>query len=294
MYFLINKKKYQKSFVAIFLLLVILVAIFWIKGERVSALSANYDKKEEEPLRISDWNELAEDFLAKSGGINGVMSGILDLGLSIITGVDNPSEDSDTANKSYVDSSLSSLGGGSVFTNWGRNDCPTGSEELYEGFAFGSEYNDRGGGNNIICLQAGGAGLPFSASERSLLQPLITVDWVGSFPPEIAKGSFISCAVCYNSNSNCYVKTNNEIDISGNWLCDGSYSVAYEGYLGGSIRTVGSNLTSRDRSCINRDLISLSAPSTSRGIVQGTRIDENLGLTDFTDEHFIRCSVCCN
>lgn len=292
MYSLKNKKNYQRYiFLSFFILLGVFATIFLIKGEGALALSANYSKGNNDTLRISDWNELANDFLAKSGGANGIMSGILNLSSNRIIEVDNPSEGTDAANKSYVNNSLSSLGGGSVFTNWGRSDCPAGADELYEGFGFGSEYDDVGGSNNNICLQAGGAGTSFTAISRSLIQPLITVDWIQALPVDIAPGKFIRCAVCYRNSSSCYVKT-------GDWSCDGSYNVIYEGYIAGAIRTGGSNYSTRDRNCINRNFdatsVSGTTPTTSRAIVQGTKIDNNLGLTAYTTGHFTRCSMCCN
>lgn len=293
MYFLRNKKNYQRYiFLSLFFLLLgIFATIFLIKGEGALALSANYSKGNNDTLRISDWNELASDFLAKSGGVNGIMSGILNVSLGRITVVENPSEGTDAANKGYVDNSLSSLGGGSVFTNWGRSDCPAGTDELYEGFSFGSEYTDRGGGNNNVCLQAGGAGTSFTSTAHSLIQPLITVNWTPALPVDIAPGKFIRCAVCYKNSASCYIKT-------GDWSCDGSYSLVYEGYLAGAIKTAGSNYTTRDRNCINRNFdgtsIAGTTPLTSRVIVQGTKIDNNLGLTAYTTGHFTRCSVCCN
>ena len=299
MIFFKDKIKYQYYFLSsIFSLMVIVLVIFLLNSEKVLALSSNYGKSATESLSTSEWNEIANDFLAKSGGVNGVMSGILDMGLSRISNVGNPTNNADIANKSYISSSLSSLGGGSVFTNWGRSDCPTGSEELYEGFAFGSGYDDEGGGNNVLCLKSGGAGISFTGFERSQLYPLTTVNYPPSFPSEITKGVFIRCAVCYNSNSSCYIKVNNRTDGGGNWLCDGSYTVAYEGYLGGAIRTAGSNLTTRDRQCINRNFdgatVPATTPSASRGIVHGTMVRDNLGLTGYNNETFIRCSVCCN
>src|SRR6218665_4075162 len=42
--------------------------------------------------------------------------------------------------------------GGAVYTRWGRNVCPSGSEAVYNGLAGGSFWDHTGGGSNYLCL----------------------------------------------------------------------------------------------------------------------------------------------
>lgn len=287
-----KEKKFLKCklFLTIFILSG-LSAFVVIKGHDVWALSSNYNKVSGNPVTIANWNNLVQDFLAKSGNADGIMAGILNMSNNRIANVGTPAETNDLVNSNYVNNTITSLSGGDVFVNWGRSDCPSGTDVLYNGFAFGSEGVDQGGGNELICMQAGGTGTTFTSSDHSLLQPLITVNWSAALPIGVTPGKFIRCAVCFNSGSSCYVKMNS-------WDCDGAYSVAYTGYSAGAIRGTGQNRTTRDRSCLNSNFdgsdVPLTTPLSSKGIVQGTKIDNNLGLTAYTTGHFTRCAVCCN
>uniref|UniRef100_A0A8W8JL03 Uncharacterized protein n=1 Tax=Magallana gigas TaxID=29159 RepID=A0A8W8JL03_MAGGI len=44
------------------------------------------------------------------------------------------------------------LNTGSVFTRWGRSDCPATSTLIYKGYAGGSWYNHKGAASNFLCL----------------------------------------------------------------------------------------------------------------------------------------------
>ena len=47
-----------------------------------------------------------------------------------------------------------SAGGGTVYIRWGRTTCPSvpGTELVYEGFAAGTYFWEKGGGSNRLCL----------------------------------------------------------------------------------------------------------------------------------------------
>jgi len=287
-----KKKKFLNGRIFLVILIISGLSIFLaINAQEVRALSSNYNKAANNPLSIANWNNLVADFLAKSGNAEGVMSGILNMGNNRIVNVGDPVEVNDLASSNYVNNTITSLSGGAVFVNWGRSDCPTGTNVLYNGFSFGSEYADEGGGNELICMQAGGTSTVFTNSNHSLVQPLITVNWPAALPMGVTPGKFIRCAVCYNSGSSCYVKMNG-------WDCEGAYTAIYQGYIAGAIKTAGPNYTTRNRSCINSNFdssdVPLTTPLSSKGIVQGTKIDSNLGLTAYTTGHFTRCAVCCN
>lgn len=285
------KKNINKNSVLLFLFLIIFIFFSVVKIKAVWALSANYGKSNGSSISIANWNNLVTDFLAKSGNSDGVMTGVLNMGNNRIANVGTPIDINDAASGDYVSGKIGSLAGGAIFTNWGRADCPTGTNMLYSGFTFGSEYEDQGGGNELVCLQSGGTSTLFTNSEHSLIQPLITVNWIAALPTGVTPGKFIRCAVCYNSGSSCYVKMNS-------WDCEGAYSAVYQGYIAGAIKTAGFNFTTRDRSCLNSNFdgsdVPLTTPLSSKGIVQGTKIDNNLGLTAYTTGHFTRCAVCCN
>lgn len=285
----INKKTFCTGAFSIFL--VFFISHVFISGEKVFALSANYSKIDGEALSVADWNELSNDFLANSGGTDGVMSGNLDMSGNRLTTVGNYVDFSDVVNRGYVNTITASAGGGTVFINWGRSDCPGGTEQLYNGFAFGVSRRDGGGSSNNICLQSGTAGGAYSSVSADKLYPLISTNYTDFLPVEISDTDFIKCSVCYDSSSSCYVK-------SGDWGCDGSYSALYEGYYLGAIRSFASHYTSRERICVNRNFddsaIAATNPGSSDGRLYGSRIDDNFGLSSFSTFTFTKCVVCCN
>ncbi|XP_052762233.1 uncharacterized protein LOC128204869 [Mya arenaria] len=44
------------------------------------------------------------------------------------------------------------VAGSSIYTRWGRRSCPGDTELVYEGFAGGGYYSNKGASNNYICL----------------------------------------------------------------------------------------------------------------------------------------------
>lgn len=71
------------------------------------ALTGNYGKTTGDNLDISDWNNLDDDFLAKSGG---TMTGDLSMGNKKITNVATPTAGTDAANQAYVLNQISDAG----------------------------------------------------------------------------------------------------------------------------------------------------------------------------------------
>ena len=93
-------------------------------------------------------------------------------------------------------------GGGTVYIRWGRTICPSvpGTELVYEGIAAGSQYYQKGGGSNRLCLpkvpkysnyQPGVQGnSPLHGSEY---------EWHGGSPLPNVYNHNVPCAVCYVS-----------------------------------------------------------------------------------------------
>ena len=162
---LFSKNKINFRFYA-FLSLVgigLFLSIFFIAEKKAFALSSNYSKSANDALPVAEWNELANDFLAKSGGIDGFMSGELDANNNSIAAVGVLTDSLGLTTKSYVDGVVSSFGGGAVFTNWGRSDCPVGAQELYNGFGFAGAYN-HGDSGGSLCIQSAPSGPFFSSA----------------------------------------------------------------------------------------------------------------------------------
>jgi len=253
------------------------------------ALSPNYSKTlPGATLSLTEWNNLDDDFVAKSGD---AMTGILNMNGNRITNIASPAATTDAANKAYVDAQFAAMAGSSaaaVYVNWGRADCPSGSELLYSGVAFSAHYGSVGGSSNMVCLDdSGAAGDLFSEPNSDKLYPLVT-GASASLPTGITTGRAVRCAVCRHVGT-CY-------ETYGNTACNTSlgFNAAYSGYLMGAHSNSSTFLNSTERACANTNFDNSVSPSSSEGAIWiGTRIDNNLGL-GYTTNSFIRCSVCCN
>ncbi len=275
---------------AIFLLLAIIISGFFIFSsfslrQVALALTGNYSKSPSDSLDSTDWNNLPNDFLDKSGD---TMTGQLNMSSNKIVNLADPTSNTEAANKQYVDSVASTAGGaGAIFVNWGNTDCP-GAAKLYDGYGFGTRYNNISGGSNSICIQAGDAGSYFNTAQEDRLYPLVTGE-TQHLPTEIARKSFVKCAVCYKNNSTC-------LESYGSWTCNSlaGFSSVYNGYALGDISNF-LNRHSTERRCVNRNFDDELSP-TWGAMWYGSRIQENFGLSEYDSdiEKFVKCAICCN
>lgn len=255
------------------------------------ALSPNYSKTlPGATLNLTEWNNLDDDFVAKSGS---AMTGILNMSGNKITNLATPtvaSPASDAANKAYVDAQVAAASGsaaGGTFVNWGRGECPAGTDYLYSGVAFSANYNSIGGSSNVVCIDdTGVVGDLFSEPNADKLYPVLTGS--GSLPTPISSGKAVRCAVCRRVGT-CY-------ETFGNTACNSSlgFNAVYSGFLLGAHSNSTTFLNSTERACVNETFDNTVTPSSTEGAIWiGTRIDNNLGL-GYSVNSFIRCSVCCN
>ncbi|MDO8260733.1 MAG: hypothetical protein Q7T50_04535 [Candidatus Magasanikbacteria bacterium] len=288
----VKKLKIQLSAAIFLFVCLIIFGGFFSSGFKnfALALSANYSKTLPASLSLTEWNYLDDDFVAKSGS---VMTGILDMGGQRITGLATPTVTSpanDAANKAYVDAQALAVSGsaaGGIFTNWGRDDCPAGSDFLYGGVAFSANYASVGGSSNIVCMDdLGSAGSSFTLANADKMYPVITGS--ASLPSSISTDKAVKCAVCRRIGT-CY-------QTFGNNACNTAmgFNSLYSGYLLGAHSNSSVFLNSTERVCVNGTFDNTATPSSTEGaILIGTRIDNNLGL-GFSVNSFVRCSVCCN
>lgn len=252
------------------------------------ALSPNYSKTLPATLDLSEWNNLDDDFVAKSGD---TMTGILDMGGNRITNLSNPTLDTDAANKAYVDSQIIAIAGsgaGGTYINWGREDCPTGSDLLYNGVGFGADSDDIGGSDNPICINSNGTvGAAYTDVNGDKMYPMVTGS-AGNLPSGITSSRIVKCALCRRAGT-CY-------ESYGDWGCNTSagFSSAYDGYVLGSLTTMSPVGNSGERLCVNSNFDNEYTKSPVDGpVLLGSRIEDNFGL-GYTESAFIRCSLCCN
>lgn len=257
------------------------------------ALSPNYSKTlPGATLNLTEWNNLDDDFVAKSGD---AMTGILNMSGNKIINLATPSAATDAANKSYVDAQIALIGAsgsGSTYTNWGVATCPSGSDLLYSGVAFGSNTAYAAGSSNMVCMDSLGAfGGDYTYATADMMYPAITAD-ASSLPTSILPGRIVRCAVCRRSGT-CYESFGGRVDAS---ACNQAlgFNPVYTGYVLGAYSS-GASHNPTQRICVNSSFDgSVSAGSTNGALLYGARINNNLGLSVFTTNAFINCLVCCN
>lgn len=246
------------------------------------ALTGDYSKDgtTNNQLDYNDWNNLVDDFLDKESTAGDSMAGPLTL-------PGDPTSPNHAATKSYVDGLAS---GGDMFTNWGRSDCPAGTQEMYDGFAFGKRWSEPKGSGQILCVAPGMAGPPNSSAIRDKVWPVGT--GVAEYtPPSIDTSSEIPCAVCYASESTCYkaIGTNSCNTAQG-------FNVQYTGYIMGGVTGLDnpSNENNNNRECVNENFDGSTPNGTFDSVYAGTVIVGNADLPSYTTDSYIRCALCCN
>lgn len=75
----------------------------WSVKKIALAISGNYSKSSGQQLTTADWNNLDDDFVAKSGD---TMSGALNMGSQRITGLANPAAGTDAVNQSTMNAAI--------------------------------------------------------------------------------------------------------------------------------------------------------------------------------------------
>lgn len=299
----INRLKLQIA-ATIFLLLLIISSCFFVFSpvslrQLAFALQGNYDRVSPagDQLNMTDWNYLDEDFVWREGD---TMTGSLNMGGNSITNLAHPPVgNNDASTKQYVDTEIANAiagmtgGGGDIFINWGRDDCPAAFTELYDGIGYSARYDSYAGGSNPICMRSGDAGAAFPGIYADKLYPLVT-GIAATLPSD---GSFsdqkiIKCAVCYQAGRTCFEKW-------GSHNCDATgFSATYSGYMLGSLSDDPSDAftdthhNSTERGCVNRNFDnSITAPGWG-SIWYGSRVEDDYGQGYPTA--FIKCAVCCN
>jgi hypothetical protein len=98
----INKNQYFIIGIGILIIFTFLPASFM---QIANALTGDYSKVTGGQLTITDWNNLDDDFVAKSGS---TMTGTLNMGNNRITNLGNPTVDSDAVSRGVMNTAISS------------------------------------------------------------------------------------------------------------------------------------------------------------------------------------------
>lgn len=293
---LIRRLKIKLGAMAMLLALLSLTAVLILSGLATArlalAISGNYSKAAGQQLTSAEWNNLPNDFVARTGGALSAMQGVLDLGNNRVTNLAAPAANNDAATRQYVDTAVAgAAAGGDTFTRWGQTNCPVGTDKLYDGYGFSGIYNTVGGGSDPLCLQAPPGFSPGAASPTVYadnLYPLSTSNEI--MPPGLPSDRMIRCAVCYKSNGTCYERW-------GGTTCPGAASLnftpAYTGYaLGG----YGTHINQIDRHCVDNVSFDSSVARTGGfgAVWYGVKVYNNDNVGPYNLNTFLQCAVCCN
>lgn len=263
---------------AIVLLVAILIGGFFVFSpvslrQTALALSGDYDRfsSGDNAIDQADWDLLDEDFVA----------------------LDNGTANNLTVNDITLNGTCTGTGcgGGDIFTNWGRGDCPGGTTLLYSGYAFGKKWDEPKGSGEILCIASPStAGPPSGSAVRDKLWPIGT-GAAAYTPPGIPTYSEMRCAVCYNPGGVCY-------EAIGVNTCNvaASFNVAYVGYMMGGVTGLDNplNENNNSRSCVNGNFDGSVPNSTLASVYAGTEIIDNSDVPSYTIDSFINCAICCN
>lgn len=287
---IVKRLKIKLGALAVLLTLLSLTAVLILSGlaavRFALALSSNYSKAVGQQLTVAEWNNLPNDFVARTGGAASAIQGALDMANNQINNLAAPTGNADAVNKQYVDTAVSGVGGGGdTFINWGQGACPSGTSILYSGYVFNNLYSQIGGGSEPVCVQSGDAGPAITENDDGLY-PLGT-GVASQLPPGIPAQKEVRCAVCYRDGGTCYERF-------GGTTCPGGsgFTPIYTGYSLGGHNSLNSQI---NRHCVDNLNFDGSVNNSTWGAVwYGTNIQSNTDVGLYTPNTFLKCAVCCN
>ncbi len=305
--YILNKLKKLEIKVGVSLFLTVALVVGWyflVFGMTFDnfafALTGTYTKVDSPgpgdfSLTSDDWNNLANDFLDKSGLAGDSMAGPLDMSFMPINRVQLPSLDDDAATKEYVDTMIAAIaggpaGGGSVYINWGRQDCadssgsvPVGVVPLYSGYTF-SGMQGVGGGSDYKCMKdVPSLGSAREATVVNQFYPVGTNPIDVYLPPGIPPLTSLLCSKCYIDQI-CYVVDNDNV-------CNPGETLAYSGYI---MTDSWNSAHSFDALCVNDNMdSSIAYQDNPSSVLTGSYVMTNSSYGSYPTNRYNHCAVCC-
>lgn len=267
-----------------FVLAIGLIILAPVSLQKVAqAVTGNYNRAvSENSLSRDDWNKLDDDFLLKDGG---TMAGDINMNNHKVTNLSTPTANTDAATKQYVDSNS---GSGAIFTNWGRGDCPSGTNLLYGGYTFSlNPEGYPGGGANPLCIKA-----PLVGTEVPTNQTLtghlysVGTSQARSLPTDIPELKEMKCAVCHKATGSCY-------ENFGDSACGSGFSPIYTGWVLGGLTNINRK-NEFNFLCVNETFDGTTANNNISSTIYGATIQGDADITAYSKQVFLRCSICCN
>lgn len=178
---------------------------------------------------------------------------------------------------------------GAVYTRWGRSTCPDTSQLVYEGFAAGSYFNNKGGSVEILCLPNTPLYSYKMAGRQDVRSPLFRVEYhTSAFPPfNSLRDHDMPCVVCMAP------LRHSKILVPARNICPTpEWTHEYSGYL----HSAKKNYFRTETICI--DVSSEALPGTS-GNVNGAlvtpveyRCQPPPQCNEYQDGFELTCAIC--
>ncbi|KAJ8023186.1 Short-chain collagen C4 [Holothuria leucospilota] len=183
-------------------------------------------------------------------------------------------------------------GGGTIYTRWGRNDCPSTSELVYSGFASGSRFSQKGGGAGYLCLPTNPVYDHSQQGSQEERAEISRAEYkIVDFPPYYGKDNGdVPCAVCVVTERSIMMMHPARNDCPSGWTCE------YYGFLMTSHREHYRS----EWICVDRqaEITSWASRSKSEGAllfpVQATCGSDDTGLpcSNYPSGQELTCAVC--
>ena len=115
--------------------------------------------------------------------------------------------------------------GGTVYTRWGHNQCPSTAELVYSGRVGGTSYEDSGGGSNPQCLPLNPSYLTTIPGSHNDIATMYGAEYKTDYFKSAANHNDIPCAVCYvGQRSTVFM-------LPAKYRCPFGWTTEYYGYL---------------------------------------------------------------
>jgi len=183
---------------------------------------------------------------------------------------------------------------GSVFTHWGRSDCPQNTLRIYNGHVGGSHHNHIGGGSNFLCMperpQYTRRADPYSNSNRAYIYPVEYEIYTGIFEIKLPHESMnyfkANCSVCNAKGRDSVLM------IPGWTTCPSGWRKEYRGYL----MAPKKDLHRAEYICVDaKPELSATAKGTSLKVGYLNFVDSNcdaLSCGEYKKDLELPCVVC--
>ncbi|XP_041472877.1 uncharacterized protein LOC121422111 [Lytechinus variegatus] len=182
--------------------------------------------------------------------------------------------------------------GGTIYTHWGRDDCPNGSELVYSGSTAGAYYSHTGGGVNYLCLPKEPIYSEVERTAHASRSLLYNAEYETSTAQVLQDlhDQTPACAICRAPPTRL-----TKIMIPGRNVCPSSkWRLEYKGYLMSSLY---SHKTRTDFVCMDEDAMGIPGTTGSQDgalfyMVEARCSPGGIQCGPYVNGYELTCAVC--